>query len=105
MHLPKLQFRIPRLSITEWWLVSLVCLVAIGLALTAYDALLFVRAFRADTINATDVPKVESVSRESLRETIERFNARIQRFENITAGYGGLPDAPAPTETATSSEQ
>jgi hypothetical protein len=106
MQLPKMSIPNLRLSITKWWLVALSCVVIVGAAIIVHALVLFMGAFKADIVTeGADVP-VESISRETLKETISVFEARRRRFESIAGTYDATPKAPEipATTTATSTQ-
>lgn len=92
MKLTGLKIQKLHLSTSAWWLVSLIGVFVVTAILAVYAIVLFIGSLEADVVSENVNAPVESISRETLTETLTRFEARVRRFENLRANYAATPD-------------
>ncbi len=89
MHLSKLHLHTLHPTLVHWWLVTISCVCVAALVIVAHGARLFTGAFHADEVTGTLNGNVESISRESLSDTISTFETRRRVHESLLAQHGG----------------
>jgi hypothetical protein len=101
MKLSRTQLKIPHLPVAQRWLIVMTSTLVAGLVIAAYSVFVFIRASHADVISDTPHAGVDTISRESLHDAVQSFQARQRAFGETG---GARPAIPAQT-SASSSEQ